>query len=295
MRSVRQRLPPSRAWRDFSGRNILITGGSRGLGLALAHELALQGARVALLARSEDNLRAARAQIYQSCGVEVEIVVCDLRQPAQIEPAIAALLAAWRQLDVLINNAGIIWPGPAQHKQLVEYEEAMAIHFWAPLHAMRAVIPAMKRQGGGRIVNVSSVEGLVSLPLIAPYCASKFALTGLSNALRAELAQDGIYITTVAPGLMHSSSPADPTLTSPTAARARIVRTMATVLASTSYERAARRILRACARGERWLALDTVTRLLVVADALAPRAVGGLMELANRLMAAHFHGAPPGT
>jgi short-subunit dehydrogenase len=99
-----------------------------------------------------------------------------------------------------------------------------------PLHAMRAVIPAMKRQGGGRIVNVSSVEGGVSLPLMAPYCASKFALTGLSGALRAELAQDGIYITTVAPGLMHSSSPADETAATPATARSRIVRTTATVL-----------------------------------------------------------------
>lgn len=287
MRSGRHPQPSRAAWRDFSGRNVLITGGSRGLGLALGRELAREGARVALLARSEDTLRAARAQIFQSCGVEVEIVICDLRQAAQIDPAIATLLSAWGRLDVLINNAGIIQPGPAEHKQLAEYEDAMAVHFWAPLHAMRAVIPAMKRQGGGRIVNVSSVEGSVSLPLIAPYCASKFALTGLSNALRAELAQDGIFITTVAPGLMHASSPGDDTHTNTAVtqtSRARIARALTTALASTSYDRAARHILRACARGERWLTLDTVTRLLVIADAVAPRAVGGLMQLAYRLM-----------
>jgi short-subunit dehydrogenase len=259
--------------------HVLITGGSRGLGLALAQQFSRRGARVALLARSEAGLQAARAQIRRELDVEVEILVCDLRDRAQTERAAADLLARWPRIEVLINNAGIVRPGPAEHKQLSEYEDAMAVHFWAPLQLMRAVIPRMRQQGGGRIVNVSSVEGKVAFPHIAPYCASKFALTGLSNALRAELARDRIFITTVAPGLM------GPGLRAEGIAREHrwIARASAAAL-SIGYERAARSIVRACTRGQRWLELDLLTRLLIRADAFAPGMVGAGMELASALL-----------
>jgi short-subunit dehydrogenase len=263
---------------------VLVTGGSRGLGLALARQFARRGARVALLARSEAGLRAARAQLRAELGVEVEIMACDLRQRAQIERAAADLLARWPRIDVLINNAGIVRPGPAEDKELSEYEEAMAVHFWAPLQLMRAVIPRMRQQGGGRIVNVSSVEGKVAFPHIAPYCASKFALTGLSNALRAELARDRIFVTTVAPGLM-GPGPGLPQPAGIAREHQWIARTSAAAL-SIGYERAARSIVRACRHGQRWLELDLLTRLLIRADAFAPALVGAGMELANALLSA---------
>ena len=108
---------------------------------------------------------------------------------------------------MLINNAGIIQVGPLDHMQPRDFEEAMAVHFWAPLHTMLAAIPHMRRQGGGRIVNISSIGGKIGVPHLAPYCASKFALTGLSDSLRGELAKDLIYVTTVCPGMMRTGSP----------------------------------------------------------------------------------------
>ena len=101
---------------------------------------------------------------------------------------------------MLVNNAGVIKVGPLEHMTVGDFEEAMATHFWGPLHAMRAAVPHMQRAGGGRIVNISSVGGKIAVPHLAPYCASKFALVGASTAFRSELAQHGILVTTVSPG-----------------------------------------------------------------------------------------------
>jgi short-subunit dehydrogenase len=110
-------------------------------------------------------------------------------------------------VDVLINNAGLMQVGPVETQTEKDVEEAMAIHFWAPLRAVQLVAPDMIRRGGGRIVNISSIGGKVAVPHMLPYCASKFALAGLSHALRIELAKYGVYVTTVCPGLMRTGSP----------------------------------------------------------------------------------------
>jgi len=179
---------------------------TRSLGLVLARELGRLGARVTIAARDRAELERAREDLVAR-GVEVEIAVCDMRRHEDIEQLVQQVVTRTSTIDVLINNAGVIQVGPYDHMDIRDFEEAMAVHFWAPLHAMRAVIPTMRRQGGGRIVNISSVGGKIGVPHLAPYCASKFALTGLSESLRAELSRDGICVTTVCPGLMRIGSP----------------------------------------------------------------------------------------
>src|SRR5262249_39625977 len=134
-------------------------------------------------------------------------IVCDLAVRDQAAKLMDDAVARAGRVDVLINNAGIIQVGPLDHMTAADFEEAMAVHFWGPLHTTLAAIPIMRRQGGGRIVNVSSIGGKIGVPHLAPYCASKFALTGMSDAVRAELAQDRIHVTTVIPGLMRTGSP----------------------------------------------------------------------------------------
>ena len=97
--------------------------------------------------------------------------------------------------------------GPLEHVTRADYEEAMAVHFWGPLHTIEAAVPHMRKQGGGRIANISSFGGKIGVPHMVPYCASKFALAGLSSALTPELARDNIAVTTVCPGLMRTGSP----------------------------------------------------------------------------------------
>jgi short-subunit dehydrogenase len=108
---------------------------------------------------------------------------------------------------VLINNAGTIAVGPMETMTVADYEEAMKTHFWGPLYFTLAALPHLRARGGGRIVNVSSIGGKVAVPHLLPYSASKFALTGFSEGLRAELQKDEIYVTTVCPGLIRTGSP----------------------------------------------------------------------------------------
>src|SRR6266550_3576624 len=199
----------SRAWRrrfSFSGKVVLISGGSRGLGLILARQISSEGGKVALLARDADELERAKAELTTRGG-EVLTIQCDLCERSQIQAAVAEVLECYAKIDVLFNNAGIIQVGPVENMQQQDFERAMSVHFWAPLLLTMEVLPAMRAHRCGRIVNICSIGGKVAVPHLAPYCASKFALTGLSDALRAELDPYGIRLTTVTPGLMRTGSP----------------------------------------------------------------------------------------
>src|SRR5262249_17300153 len=132
---------------------------------------------------------------------------CDVTNQDQVQAAVDAVLARWGRIDVLINNAGTISVGPAETMTAEDYEVAMRTHFWGPLYMTLAVLPGMRQRREGRIVNISSIGGKVSVPDLVPYNASKFALVGLSEGLQAELAKDGIVVTTVCPGLMRTGSP----------------------------------------------------------------------------------------
>src|SRR3954452_10404740 len=183
----------------------LISGGSRGLGLVLARHICNQGGKVALLARDPEELARAKADLTARGG-KVLTVECDLRDREQIQAAVRKVIDHFDRIDILINNAGIIEVGPLEHMSREDYDRAMKLHFWAPYELISQVVPEMRLWGGGRIVNISSIGGKVGVPHLAPYAASKFALVGLSDAFRAELARDNIKVTTVTPGLMRTGS-----------------------------------------------------------------------------------------
>lgn len=200
----------ARAWRerraiDFSDKTVVIFGGSRGLGLVIARELAAEGARVVLAARNVDELERARLDL-EARGARVSTLACDIRRSRDVDNAVARVVADYGRIDVLINDAGIIQVGPFDHATLADFEDAMATHFWGPLFTTLAVLPHMRGGGARRIVNISSIGGRIALPHLLPYSASKFALTGLSEGLHAELAREGIRVTTVCPGLMRTGS-----------------------------------------------------------------------------------------
>ncbi len=269
---------------DFRNRSVVITGGSRGLGLWLARELGGQGARVTLAARDQAELERAR-QDLAARGVDVAIERCDVTDREQADHLVASTIERAGAVDVLINNAGVIQVGPVDHMKLADFEEAMAVHFWGPLYATLAVIPAMRRRGGGRIVNISSIGGKVGVPHLVPYCASKFALTGLSDSIRGELARDRIYVTTVCPGLMRTGSPFNAWFKG----RHRDEFTWFAIsdsipVATIAAERAAAQIVDACRHGDAELVITWPAKLAVVANAIAPEAVALAMNVANRLV-----------
>ena len=268
---------------DFNGRVVVITGGSRGLGLVIARQLAAEGARLCLLARSEEELRRAAEQFPPD--TEVMTVRCDIRRRADVRAAVDAILDRQGVVDVLINNAGVIQVGPLEHMTAGDFENAMATHFWGPLHLMFEIVPAMRRSGFGRIVNISSIGGRMAVPHLAPYCASKFALTGLSDAVRTELAQYGIKVTTVTPGLMRTGSPRNADVKGQHEAEYAWFAISDSLPGLTaSAENSARQIIDACRYGDPDLTITVPARLAIAINHLAPSAVARAMIVANRFL-----------
>ena len=185
----------------------------------------------------------------------------------------------------MINNAGIIQVGPLEHMKLSDYEDAMNTHFWGPLFLVLAVLPHMRNQGGGRIVNISSVGGRISVPHLVPYSASKFALVGLSDGLRAELARDRIVVTTVCPGLMRIGSPINAAFKGQRAQEYSWFAVASSLPVMTiSAERAARQILDACRRGDAELVITVQAKLAVIARTIAPQLFSDAMSFVQRLL-----------
>ena len=273
---------------DYNGKSVVITGGSRGLGLVLARQLATEGARLTLMARDENELRRAADDIRaRTPAAEILTLPVDVREREQVEDAVSAAIGRHGRIDVVINNAGIINVGPADHMTLGDYDDAMKTHFWGPLYMVRAVVPHMRQQGSGRIVNISSIGGRISVPHLLPYSASKFALVGLSDGLRAELARDRIVVTTVCPGLMRIGSAVNASFKGQRSKEyAWFGLASSLPLVTISAESAARQILRACRRGDAELVITIQAKLAVLARTLAPELFGDAMALARYLLPA---------
>ena len=281
----------AQAWRrrqayDFASKSVVITGGSRGLGLVLARELANEGARLTLVARDGQELERAAADIQtRQPFAEVLTVVADVRRRHDTERAVAQAIERYGRIDVLINNAGIIQVGPLDHMELGDYEDAMSTHFWGPLYMIVGALPHMRRQGEGRIVNISSIGGRIAVPHLVPYSASKFALVGLSDGLRVELARDNIVVTTVCPGLMRTGSPVNALFKGQRPQEfAWFAISDSLPLASIDARRAARQIIDACRHGDAELVITLQAKLAILARTLAPELFADVMTLINQLL-----------
>jgi len=271
---------------DLRDKTVLITGGSRGLGLVTAREFARHGARLALCARDEEELERARLDL-ERFGVEVMVVRCDVRNRQDVNDMVAAVNARFGNVDVLVNNAGVIQVGPLEVMTEEDFEQAMQAHFWAPLNTIMAVLPSMRQRKSGRIVNITSIGGKVAVPHLVPYSASKFALVGLSKGLRAELMKDGISVTTVCPGLMRTGSPRNAEFKGQHRFEyAWFSISDALPLLTVSAENAARQVVRACKRGQAELVISVPAKIAVLFESLFPEAMYQILGVVNQLLPA---------
>ncbi len=269
---------------SFAGKSALVTGGSRGLGLVLARDLAAEGASVAICGRDPEALERARAAL-EPTGATVLALAADVTDRDAVRSLVERVTARLGPLDVLVNNAGVIEVGPAETMTVADYEEAMATNFWGMVHPTLTVLPAMRERGAGRIVNITSIGGRLAIPHLLPYSASKFAALGFSQGLRAEVAGDGVVVTTAIPGLMRTGSPRNATFRGRHRAEYAwfsIGDSLPGV--SVSAEEAARRILSAARRGDAEVSFPAVTRLAVIAAAVAPSLTASALGLAGRML-----------
>lgn len=271
---------------NFKGRSVVITGGSRGLGLIIARQLAAEGARLTLLARDAAELERAAGEV-RAMGAEVRAIPCDISDREAVTQAIETTADTVGRIDVLINNAGVVQVGPLEHLSRADFEEAMGVHLWGPLDATLAALPSMRRQGGGRIVNISSIGGRIAVPHMLPYAASKFALAGLSDGLRAELAKDNILVTTVFPGLMRTGSPFNALFKGRHSGEFTWFSLFdALPISSMDAQRAARQIVEACRVGAPYLTISVQAQLAIRFSQLFPNLTAASMVLMNRLLPA---------
>ena len=270
---------------DLMGKVVVITGGSRGLGLAMAEECASQGARVAICARDRGELDAAKQQIERKFGVEVLAEVCDVGSNDDVEEFMTAVLSRFGQIDLLINNAGVIVVGPLDSQTLTDYQECMDVMFWGVVYPTLSALPHMKARKTGRIVNITSIGGKISVPHLVPYCAAKFAAVGFSEGLRAELLKDGVKVTTVCPGLMRTGSHLNALFKGKHRQEFTWFSLGATMpLVSIDARRAARKIIDAARAGDAELIITPQAKLAVWVHGLFPGLTANVLGIVNRLM-----------
>jgi len=270
--------------RELRGKVVVVCGGSRGLGRALAHELVRQGARVAICGRSAESLEQTRVWL-QSFGRPVMAEVCDLRQREQTASFLARVEQQLGPIDVLIANAATIDVAPIEALGVEDFDAALREILGSAMHAALAVLPAMQARGRGNLTFIASIGGKLAVPHLAPYSTAKFAVIGFAEALSAELAKDGVRVLTVTPGLMRTGSHLHATFRGNAARELGWFGASATApLLSIDADRAARRIVSAIDRGDRYLTFTPAAYVGAWLHDAAPNVWAHIAAIAARLL-----------
>jgi short-subunit dehydrogenase len=269
---------------DLRGRVVLIKGGSRGLGFALARAFSRKGCPVVLCARDAEQLARASRQL-EAEGAQVLTIPCDVSDRKQVSGMMQQIMQTMGRVDILVNNAGVIQVGPARQMQIEDFEQALNVNFWGTLHPILELLPHMTQNGGGTIVNITSIGGKVSVPHLLPYSCAKFAAVALSEGLRAELAADGIAVLTVVPGLMRTGSHINAFFKGQAELEYTWFAASASLpVASISPERAARSVVRAVQNRRSEVVLSLPAKVMAHANGLCPELTQQALDLAARML-----------
>lgn len=207
---------PTADFRSLRDQHVLITGGSSGIGLALARQVIAGGARVSLVARDPVKLTAAQTALQAEYpAAAIGVFPADVALPAEVLAALAKSEKVHGPVDVLITSAGVARPGYFEEVPIEVFERTMAVNYFGTLYPLKAVVPAMRKRGRGAVVLISSGAGLYGFFGYTPYSPSKFALRGLAEALRAELKDTGVRIVIVYPPDTDTPQLAEENLTKP--------------------------------------------------------------------------------
>ncbi|MBV9508458.1 MAG: SDR family NAD(P)-dependent oxidoreductase [Acidobacteriia bacterium] len=269
---------------ELKGKVVLIAGGSRGLGLGLARRFAQEGARLALCARDERELENAASDL-KKWTTDVFTMAADVTERSQVEAFVQASLRKFGRIDVLVNNAGLIQVGPLQTLTVEDFETAMKVMYWGHVYASLAVLPDMLQRGEGRIVNITSIGGKVSVPHLVPYSCAKFAAVAFSEGLRSELSGTGVKTVTIAPGLMRTGSFLNTQFKGNDEAEAAWFGVAASLPGlSISAERAVDEIITATKRGTAEKVLGTPAKLLSLFHGVFPGLTADALGMVNRAL-----------
>jgi NAD(P)-dependent dehydrogenase (short-subunit alcohol dehydrogenase family) len=180
---------------------VLITGASQGIGKATALELAQQGYDLVLAARKLDRLEEAAEEV-RALGRRALAISTDVRDPKQVDELVRRAIEHFGRIDILVNNAGIFYLGPVESASLEDWQQIIQTNLWGYIYTIHALLPHFLERHSGMIVNISSIGGLNAIPYQVPYTTSKYAITGLTKSLRAELAPKGIQVCGIYPSFI---------------------------------------------------------------------------------------------
>jgi NAD(P)-dependent dehydrogenase (short-subunit alcohol dehydrogenase family) len=264
---------------------VVITGGSRGLGLVLARQLVDEGAHVTLLARDGAELDRAREDLESRGARQVVTQVCDVRDEGAVKSAIEQAARQMGAIDVLIHCAGVISVGPAQHMNKADYEESLNVHYWGAWHATHAALPHLRKAGNGRVVYIASSGGMIAIPHLGAYSNGKAALVSLGEVMRAELSREGILVTTVCPTTLRTGSHVNALFKGQHAREFNIFSLLATLpVVSQDAEGSARRVIEGCRRGEAYVFIPGPARFIPLVKGLAPALMSDAMAMISNLL-----------
>jgi NAD(P)-dependent dehydrogenase (short-subunit alcohol dehydrogenase family) len=270
--------------RDLRGKVALITGGSRGLGLAMARAFADAGCIVALCARDEAELDRAREDLERR-GADALTLVADVSVRSDVERVVGETERILGPIDILVNNAGIISVGPVETVTTQDIEDNLSTMLWGTVYPIWEAMPRMQARRSGHIVNITSLGGKVSIPHLLPYSVAKFAAVGLSEGLRAELAKDGVGVTTVVPGLMRTGSYLHTRIKGQRGKEFGLFSAMANLpLFSISAESAAASVVRAVRRNAAEVVLSPQGKILTLFHGVFPGATTDILGAISRVL-----------
>lgn len=271
---------------ELDGCVAVVTGGGRGLGLAITRELAERGCRLAICGRDGEVIDATVTALQKS-GAEVLGEACDASDPVAVGAFVERVLQRYGRIDLLVNNAGQCFVGPAAELQAADMERALRNIFWVHFHPTMAVLPHMRQRGFGRIANITSIGGKLPIPHQSAYVAGKYAATGWSQTLAVELSREGIAVSTITPPPLRNGAPLHVHYNGELDGEFRwFARTLTSRWTSRSAERTARVVVDALEHGD-------AERAVAASSWAMARVFGALPNLMIRLLSAAERRLPP--
>jgi NAD(P)-dependent dehydrogenase (short-subunit alcohol dehydrogenase family) len=269
---------------DLQGLVAVVTGGGRGLGLAITRELLARGCRVAICGREgpliERSVAALRAE-----GHDVFGMACDASAPDQVQRFVHSVIEHYGEIDLLVNNAGQCFVGPAAELSPADMDKALRNIFWVHYHPTAAVLPHMRSRLFGRIANITSFGGIVPLPHQAAYVAGKYAATGWSRSLTIELRKEGVLVSTITPPPLRDDAPMYVHFNGEVEGEfSWFTWALTSHLTSATPEKTARTVVDALAHGDRERAVTFMSWLLSRTYGLAPNLVSHVLTWIERGM-----------
>jgi short-subunit dehydrogenase len=262
--------------REIRGKTALVTGAASGIGRAISLRLAAEGATLFLVDIDEKGLAETAAESRER-GVEVVTRRCNVAEPREVSAVVTETLSRWNGVDILVNNAGITYYGKVERMAADHWDRLMRVNLLSHIQFTRELLPSLLARQEAHVLNVCSVLGLVGMPKVTAYCASKFGMVGFSEALRNELGRQGLGVTALCPGFVRTNLFTN----APLEAKVEDHKIPPRAI-TTTPERVANAAVRAIYRNRRLVVMEPFARLMYATKRFAPWLLDGIFHLGRR-------------